>query len=320
LTSKTNPPNDKVALSVVIPLYNEQASLRELYQEIRRICEEKHLVWEIVFVDDGSTDDSFQVLEDLHNSDPNVKALQFRQNVGKSEALSAGFQAASGKWIVTMDADLQDDPAEIPRLLEKLEPGYDVVSGWKKKRRDPISRRFLSRIYNRVTGWLTGLRIHDMNCGLKIYRQEVVRSLNIYGELHRYIPVLAHREGFRVGEIPVNHRARKYGRSKYGMSRIVKGLLDLITVLFLSRYTRRPLHLFGALGLLFTLAGGGITLYLVILRITRMVYLSNRPLLFIGVLLIIVGIQFVSIGLLGEMITRSHASGHIFKIRKSLGV
>ena len=307
-------------LSIVVPLYNERESLPELHEEICRVCEGMDVSFEVLYVDDGSTDDSFHVLEAMQGRDPRIKVLQFRKNCGKADALSAGFSAAKGEMIVTMDADLQDDPAEIPRLVEKLNEGYDLVSGWKKKRKDPLSKTVPSRLFNRVTALFTGIPIHDFNCGLKIYRREVVQFLHVYGELYRYIPVLAKWEGFRIGEIQVHHRPRKYGKTKYGFSRLLNGFLDLITVMFLSKYTKRPLHLFGLFGLFSFLSGSGITIYLVILRITKATYLSNRPLLFIGVLLVILGIQFISIGLLGEMIARSYTPDHRYSIRRTLGV
>jgi glycosyltransferase involved in cell wall biosynthesis len=316
---KMSKKND-LLLSVVVPLYNETESLNELHSQICKACEVAGIKFETIYVDDGSTDNSFEVLEEIHRKDTRTKVLQLRKNFGKSEALSAGFSVAEGKLIVTMDADLQDDPSEISSLITKLNEGYDLVSGWKKHRKDPLSKKLPSKLFNRVTSFLTGLRIHDFNCGLKIYRKEVTESVKVYGELHRYIPALAKWEGFRVGEIPVNHRHRKYSKTKFGFSRFTYGFLDLITVMFLSRYTKRPLHLFGLIGLLSSLSGTAITLYLVILRITKTIYLSNRPLLFIGVLLLILGIQFVSIGLLGEMITRSNASGHRYAIRRTLGV
>jgi len=308
-----------ILLSVVVPLYNEAESIPELYSQICAVCEKNKTPFEIIYVDDGSTDNSFNILKEIHRKDPRTKIIQFRKNFGKSEALAAGFLAAAGEMVVTMDADLQDDPAEIPELIKKLNQGYDLVSGWKKKRKDPLSKKIPSRLFNFVTSLMTGIRIHDFNCGLKIYRQEVVKSVDVYGELHRYIPALAKLKGFRVGEIPVNHRPRKYGKSKYGFSRFFNGFFDLITVMFLSKYMKRPLHLFGLMGLFFTLIGTGITIYLIILRITKTAYLSNRPLLFIGVLLVIVGIQFTSIGLLGEMLTRSHTSNRTYSIRHYLG-
>ena len=310
----------KTALSIVIPLYNEMESLKELHNEICRVCEDSNIPFEVIYIDDGSTDGSFKVLEQIHEGDPRTKIIQLRKNFGKSDALSAGFSHAKGEMVVTMDADLQDDPNEIPKLMAKLDEGYDLISGWKRKRRDPLSKRLPSKFFNRVTSLLTGIRIHDFNCGLKIYRRETVESVNVYGELHRYIPALAKWEGFRIGEIEVNHRVRKYGKTKYGLSRFFRGALDLITVMFLSRYTKRPLHLFGLIGLCSTLCGFGITIYLLILRVMGATWLSNRPLLYIGVLLLIVGIQFISIGLLGEMITQSHTANHKYSIRRTLGV
>ncbi|MBN2414761.1 glycosyltransferase family 2 protein [bacterium] len=315
----TSDPDAPVALSVVIPLYNEEESLPHLQQEIANVCAEHGITWEVIYVDDGSSDSSFSVLEKMHQRDSRIKVLQFRSNCGKSDALSAGFKEAAGRYVITMDADLQDDPHEIPRLIARLEEGFDLVSGWKKKRRDPVSKRWPSKFFNRVTGLLSGVRLHDFNCGLKIYRNEVVKTVHVYGELHRYIPVLAALEGFRVGELVVNHRPRQFGRTKFGAARFFRGPLDLITVLFLSKYMRRPLHLFGGLGFVVSLAGLGITAYLVVMRVVKQSYLSNRPILFIGVLLTIVGIQFISLGLLGEMLTKMNASRHIYSIRKKLG-
>jgi len=314
-TSDTN----TMDLSIVIPLYNEVESLRELHGEICRACEGMRSSFEVIYVDDASTDGSFGVLEAIHTEDPRARVIQFRRNCGKSEALAAGFAVVRGKMVVTMDADLQDDPAEIPNLVKKMEEGFDLVSGWKKHRRDPLSKRFPSRVWNRMTAMMTRVKIHDFNCGLKIYRCEVVETLDVYGEMHRYMPALAQWAGFQVGEIPVNHRPRKFGKTKFGSSRFIKGILDLITVVFLSRYVRRPLHIFGIVGLLSCLTGGAITGYLVVLRILKVSYLSNRPLLFVGVLLLIVGVQFISLGLLGEMITRSQAKTHNYAIRRTLG-
>jgi glycosyltransferase involved in cell wall biosynthesis len=306
-------------VSVVVPLYNERESLPELHGEIRAACRRAGMRFEAVYVDDGSTDGSYEVLEGLRRTDKTVKIIQFRRNFGKSEALAAGFAAASGDFVVTMDADLQDDPSEIPALIAKLNEGWDLVSGWKKSRRDPISKRWPSKFFNRTTSLLVGLRLHDYNCGLKAYRAEVVKTVKVYGELHRYIPALAKWEGFRVTERIVNHRPRRYGKTKFGMSRFMNGMLDLITVVFLGKYTRRPLHLFGSMGLVFSLAGAGITLTFVALRITHALFLSRRPLFFLGIMLLIIGIQFVSIGLLGEMITRSNASDRRNTVRRSIG-
>jgi glycosyltransferase involved in cell wall biosynthesis len=307
-------------LSVVVPLFNEAESLEELHSEIRSVCDRNRIPFEVLYVDDGSTDGSFEVLEKIHRGDPRAKAVQFRRNCGKSEALAAGFRLAQGDVVVTMDADLQDDPAEIPGLLAKLDQGYDLVSGWKKTRRDPLSKRLPSKFFNRTTSLLTGIRLHDFNCGLKAYRREAAKTIQVYGELHRYIPALAKWHGFRISELEVNHRPRKFGKTKFGASRYLTGMLDLITVMFLGKFTRRPLHLFGSIGLLFSLTGGAVTLYLIILRVTHRIFLSNRPLLFIGIVFLILGIQFVSIGLLGEMITRSGASEHRSPVNRSIGM
>jgi glycosyltransferase involved in cell wall biosynthesis len=231
--------------------------------------------------------------------------VRLRRNFGKAAALQAGFEAAAGDVVVTIDGDLQDDPAEIPRLLAKLDEGFDLVSGWKTRRRDPLSRRLLSRLFNAVTGRLSGLRLHDLNCGLKAYRAEVVRGLRIYGELHRFIPVLAHYRGFRVAELPVNHRPREHGRSRYGMERYLRGFLDLLTVTFMGRYRHRPLHLFGGFGLVLGGAGSLVLLYLTVVKLAGEA-IGHRPLLTLGVLLVVVGMQFLSLGLLSELITSHH--------------
>lgn len=312
--------SQKTVLSIVIPLYNEMESLKELHNEICRVCEDRNILFEVIYIDDGSTDGSFKVLEQIHEGDPRTKIIQLRKNFGKSDALSAGFSHAKGEMVVTMDADLQDDPNEIPKLMTKLDEGYDLISGWKRKRRDPLSKRLPSLFFNFVTSKFTRLHIHDFNCGLKIYRREVIESISVYGELHRYIPALAKWEGFRIGEIEVNHRARKHGKTKYGLSRFIRVPLDLITVWFLSRYTNRPLHLFGPIGLILTLIGSGITIYLLILRLMKATWLTNRPLFYISLILIILGFQFISIGLLGEMITQSHTANHKYSIRRTLGV
>ncbi len=306
-------------LSVVIPLYNEEESVAELYAQISAVVEREGLDTEIIFIDDGSTDDSFEVLCALREQDPRVRVCQFRRNYGKSAALAEGFARARGAYVVTMDADLQDDPEEIPHLIAKLEQGFDLISGWKKKRYDPFIKRVTSKLFNFVTRTLTGVNLHDMNCGLKIYRNEVVKNVQIYGQRHRFIPVLAVQNGFRVGELVVTHHARKYGVSKFGPSRFLNGFLDLITLIFLSRYVKRPLHFFGGVGMMLLFIGFLISLDLTIERIFFQRYLTNRPLLFLGVLLIIVGTQFISIGLIGEMFAESRAENRQYKIRASLG-
>jgi glycosyltransferase involved in cell wall biosynthesis len=302
-------------ISVVIPLYNEEESLRELHQQLRSALGRMNARYELLFVDDGSTDRSFNVLRDLKRSDKHVRIIRFRRNYGKSAALSVGFDKAQGNIVFTMDADLQDDPAEFPALKRRLEEGFDLISGWKRKRRDPITKTLPSRFFNFVTRLLTGIRIHDFNCGLKAYRRDVVKSVKVYGELHRYIPVLAHWEGFRIGELAVQHRPRRYGKTKFGFGRFWKGFLDLLTALFTTRYLRRPLHLFGFWGLVSALAGVFIVAWLSIEKVLLGTALGNRPLFLIGILLLIVGIQFISIGLLGEMISRTRTADTEYSIR-----
>jgi glycosyltransferase involved in cell wall biosynthesis len=295
----------KIDISVVIPLYNEEQSLMPLSLSIRDALDRMNSTYEVIFVDDGSTDNSLKVLKDIHRKNRRYKFISFRKNYGKSAALSVGFQHALGRIIVTMDADLQDDPNEIPRLLEKIASGYDLVNGWKRKRHDPISKTIPSRLFNFTTSILTGIRLRDFNSGLKAYRREVVQDIKVYGEMHRFLPVLATWAGYRVAEIPVIHHPRKYGKTKFGLSRFWHGLLDLVTVLFTTRYGKRPLHFFGVLGLVAFLAGFIIDLEIVIEKLLWKTAISNRPLFLVGVLLIIVGVQIVSIGLLGEMITRN---------------
>jgi glycosyltransferase involved in cell wall biosynthesis len=292
-------------ISIVIPLHNEERSIALLYEELQAALDPIAEEWEAVFVDDGSVDGSFAALTRLHDANENVRVVRLRRNFGKAAALAAGFGQARGETVVTIDADLQDDPAEIPRLLVKLDEGFDLVSGWKTRRRDPLRRRVLSRIFNWVTGRVSGLRLHDMNCGLKAYRAEVVRGMPLYGELHRFIPVLAQYRGFRVAELPVNHRPREHGRSRYGVERYIRGFLDLLTVSFIGRYRHRPLHLFGGLGLILGLLGVAILVYLTVVKALGHA-IGERPLLTLGVLLVVVGLQFFSLGLISEMLTSQH--------------
>jgi glycosyltransferase involved in cell wall biosynthesis len=289
-------------ISVVVPLFNEAATLRPLYAELCGALDPLGLPWEVVFVDDGSTDRSYAELTYLHAESENVRVVRLRRNFGKAAALTAGFLEASGHTIVTMDADLQDDPAEIPRLLARLDDGFDVVSGWKAERHDPLSRRLFSKVFNGTIRLLSGVRLHDVNCGLKAYRAEVTRDVRIYGELHRFLPVLAHYRGYGVAELPVNHRPRRHGRSRYGIERYLRAFLDLLTVSFIERYRYRPLHLFGNLGLMLAAVGGTILAYLTVLKIGG-AGIGQRPLLLLGVLLVVVGIQLLSLGLVGEMLT-----------------
>lgn len=288
-------------LSIVVPLYNEEQNLGPLHSELTEVLRKLGRAYEIILVNDGSTDGSVAVLEELAMTDPAVKVLHLRRNFGKAVALSAGFQEARGNIIVTLDADLQDNPVEIPKFVAGIESGYDLVSGWKYIRRDPLSKTLPSRIFNKVVSLTTGLPLHDFNCGFKAYSRNLVDSLRIYGELHRYIPALAHGEGFRVTEIKVDHRPRKFGRSKYGWERYIRGFLDLLTVLFIIRYTKKPLHLFGSVGLLLMVLGFGINAYLAVLWMLGNA-IGHRPLLSLGILLMVLGVQFVSTGLLGEML------------------
>ncbi|TMJ94294.1 MAG: glycosyltransferase family 2 protein [Actinobacteria bacterium] len=292
-------------ISVVIPVYDEARSVELLYDELRSALEPLDQEWEAIFVDDGSTDGTFAALTRLHNRESNLRVVRLRRNFGKATALVAGFDQVRGDTVVTIDGDLQDDPAEIPRLLAKLDEGFDLVSGWKAHRRDPVARRLLSRLFNWVTSRFSGVRLHDMNCGLKAYRAEVVHGLRLYGELHRFIPVLAHYRGFRIAELPVHHRPREHGRSRYGPERYLRGFLDLLTVSFIGRYRHRPLHLFGGLGLALATVGIGILVYLTVDKALGHA-IGGRPLLTLGVLLVVVGMQFFSLGLISEMITSHH--------------
>ncbi|MDY0318711.1 MAG: glycosyltransferase family 2 protein [Candidatus Cloacimonadaceae bacterium] len=287
-------------LSFVIPVLNEADTLVTLYKEI--LANLAGRSYEIIFVDDGSTDASFRTMQELAAQDACVKVIKFRRNFGKATALQKGFELASGDVVFTMDADLQDNPVEIPAFLAKLDEGYDLVSGWKKKRHDPLHKRLPSKIFNSVTATTFKLKLKDYNCGFKAYRKPVVKELSLYGEMHRYIPALAHSLGFKVGEIPVQHRAREFGYSKYGFERYLRGFFDLMTVKMVTQYVKSPLYLFGRIGLLSSLLGTIITLYLIALKVFMGMPLSNRPLLLIGILMILGGLQFISLGLISELI------------------
>jgi glycosyltransferase involved in cell wall biosynthesis len=292
-------------LSVVVPVHNEERNVAPLLAELAGVLDGLEDGWEAVFVDDGSTDGTFGALTRLHAERDNVRVVRLRRNFGKAAALAAGFEHSRGDVVVTIDGDGQDDPAEIPRLLAKLDEGFDLVSGWKTRRRDPLARRLLSRVFNATASWVSGLRLHDVNCGLKAYRAEVAHGLNLYGELHRFLPVLAHQEGYRVAELPVNHRPRLHGRSRYGIERYLRGFLDLLTVSFMGRYRHRPLHLFGGLGLVLGFVGLGILVYLTVVKLSGEA-IGHRPLLTLGVLLVVVGMQFFSLGLISELLTSQH--------------
>jgi len=294
----------RMDLTVVVPCFDEAESLSELYQQLTAILQKGGWHFEILFVDDGSTDFSQRILEELCFKDPRVGVITFRRNFGKAAALDAGFREARGNVVVTLDADLQDQPSEIPRLVERLGEGFDLVSGWKRGRKDPLTKTIPSAIFNATVRLVSRLQLRDLNSGLKAYRGEVVEGLHLYGEMHRFIPVLAHWQGFLVTEIPVEHRPRRFGRSKYGVARLGKGFFDLLTVMLNTRFHARPLHLFGWVGA--TIGGVGMLslVYLVVLWFLDRGPIGNRPLLLFGALMVMVGIQLVSTGLLGELITR----------------
>jgi glycosyltransferase involved in cell wall biosynthesis len=310
--------SSRTFVTVIVPLLNEEESLRELAEQLKNSLQRITQSYEVLFIDDGSTDGSFKVLREINARNRRMKAVRFRRNYGKSAAIMVGFQKAQGEYVITMDADLQDDPAEIPNLIKELRGGLDVVSGWKKKRRDPLTKRIPSKFFNFVTGLTTGIKIHDFNCGLKGYKRDVVKSVNVYGELHRYIPALAHWLGFRIGEIPVNHRPRKFGKTKFGMGRFFRGFLDLLTLIFTTRFATRPLHLFGGLGIISTICGFGMGAYLAYLKLFNGISLSNRPLFMVSLIMIILGVQFVSIGLMGELITKGQQSEKDYAIREEI--
>jgi glycosyltransferase involved in cell wall biosynthesis len=317
-------------LSIVIPVYNEADSLRELHGEIGRVCSERNIDAEIIFVDDGSTDAAWRILTELAAQDARVRAIRFRRNFGKSAALSAGMQAASGEFVCMLDADLQDDPAEIPAFLDKLGAGFDVVNGWKRLRHDPWHKVYPSRVFNSLVGRLTGLTLHDHNCGLKCFRREVIGEIRLYGELHRFIPVLAHARGFKVTELEVHHRPRKFGHSKYGVRRFLRGFLDLLTVTFLTGYGQRPQHMLGALGLaFFGLGACGLAFLAVVWLLTNLpphldfAPIGPRPLLAYSIASLLLGGQLLSLGLLAELIvayTGRDASHYSIAERKNLSV
>jgi glycosyltransferase involved in cell wall biosynthesis len=292
-------------LSIVVPVFEEEESLHELSDAIRAVCEEAGYSFEVWLVDDGSRDASWAAIRELNERDPRFAGIRFRRNYGKSAALAVGFQRARGRYVVTMDADLQDDPAEVPALVGMLQDGYDLVSGWKQVRQDPLNKTIPSRFFNMITRKMSGLPLHDFNCGLKAYRRDVVKNVRVYGELHRYIPLLAKWEGYtRITERPVRHRARKYGRTKFGLERYIRGFLDLITVLFITRFAARPMHFFGTIGTIAFLGGFLISLWISIDKLAFGHPIGDRPLLLLGVMLILLGAQMFTTGLLGEMIIR----------------
>jgi glycosyltransferase involved in cell wall biosynthesis len=293
--------NEHPDVSIVVPLYNEVESLPHLKPAIDSVLEREDISAQLIFVDDGSQDGSYDLLQQFMDVDDRVTVIRFRRNQGKSAALAAGFEVVTGKYVITMDADLQDDPKEIPNLIARVEAGFDMVSGWKKKRHDPISKTIPSKFFNGVARLSSGIKIHDFNCGLKIYRKEVVETFELYGELHRFIPILAKSQGWEVGELVVQHHPRKWGRTKFGFARFLHGFLDLLTVLFLVRFAARPMHLFGAVGMLFGIVGFGVLTNLTVEWFLG-TPIGDRPIFFLGILLLIVGVQFFSMGLIGEQI------------------
>lgn len=303
-------------LSVVVPLLDEEESLPELYERIREALDGR-IGYEVIMVDDGSEDGSWEVIRDLAGRFEEVRGVRLQRNYGKSTALQTGFDESRGRYVVTMDADLQDDPREIPEMVARLEEGCELVSGWKKKRHDPLSKTIPSRFFNKVTAWVTGIGLHDFNCGLKAYRREVVEHLHLYGELHRYIPFLAKLEGFnRIDEQVVRHHPRKYGTTKFGFSRFMNGFLDLLTLIFVRNYLQRPMHFFGALGFVFLVGGGVINAWLAVEKIFYGENLGDRPLLLLGVMLMVLGAQFFSIGFLGELIQKGNEKKQSPNIRE----
>jgi glycosyltransferase involved in cell wall biosynthesis len=306
-------------ISIVVPLYNEVDSLEELYSEISNAL--SGYKFEVIFSDDGSTDGSWDVIQRLSDKHKHVKGIRLQRNYGKSTAMQAGFEATTGVYVVTMDADLQDDPNEIPDMIDMLDGGLDMVSGWKKVRHDPLSKTIPSRFFNAVTRWVTGIKLHDFNCGLKAYKKEVVDNIYLYGEMHRYVPLLAKREGYsQIGEKVVTHHPRKFGKTKFGLSRFMNGFLDLLTLLFMNHYMQRPMHLFGTLGVIMLFTGTVINLYLAYIKIMLDQPLANRPLLFLGILLLLLGVQFFSIGFLGELINRGQVKQELPNIREKIGI
>lgn len=311
-------------ISIVVPLYNEEESLPELVEWIERVCTEHGYAHEVIMVDDGSTDNSWNVVEQLALQYPAVRGIKFQRNYGKSAALNEGFKAAQGHVVITMDADLQDSPDEIPELYRMVTvDGFDLVSGWKKVRYDnAITKNLPSKLYNAVNRRISGIKLHDMNCGLKAYRKKVVKSIEVYGEMHRFIPVLAKSAGFRkIGEKVVVHRARKYGYSKFGWERFINGFLDLLSVQFVSRFGKKPMHFFGLWGTLMFLIGFGITLYLIIAKLANMdTYgLTNKPAFYLAMATAIIGVQFFLAGFVGDLVSRSAADRNHYLIEERLG-
>jgi len=307
------------SLSIIIPAYNESESLPPLLQEItREISNLRIESWEIIVVDDGSNDNTAEIVKEFYEKNSQIKLISFRRNEGKSLALQAGIDAANGEIIITMDADGQDDPMEISNFIKKLESGFDMVTGWKKERKDNFIKNSTSKFYNYFVNLLIKAKLHDSNCGFKAYRTEAAKTLHLYGELHRYIPALLEANGFSVTEIVVHHRKRKFGKTKFGPERFIKGALDLVTVLFITRFRYRPLHMFGGLGIIFSSVGVVIGIYLSYLRLVMGEKIGDRPLLLLGALFLIIGIQITMTGLIGELITSTQKEVQRYQVKKEL--
>lgn len=320
---KLNNIKAEMDLTIVVPLFNEEESLPELADWISRVCREAHLSYEVIFVDDGSSDKSWKVVENISKSNSCFKGIKFRRNYGKSAALNKGFEAALGDVVITMDADLQDSPDEIPGLYKMIrEEGFDLVSGWKKKRHDPFGKTFPSKFFNWTTRRISKIKLHDFNCGLKAYRNEVIKNIEVYGEMHRYIPVIAKWAGFnKIGEKVVEHRARKYGVTKFGMERLIKGYLDLLSITFISKFGKRPMHLFGSLGTLIFIAGFIIGVYLTVEKLFFGIYkMTDRPLFYFGLLAMVLGVQLFLTGFLTEMVSRNSPDRNVYKIQEKIGL
>ena len=310
-------------VSIVVPLYNEEESLPELCAWIERVVTDNSLTYEVILIDDGSTDESWTKVEELSHSNPNIKGIRFRRNYGKSAALNEGFKAAKGEVVITMDADMQDSPDEIPGLRNMIiNEKYDLVSGWKKKRFDPITKTIPTKFFNSVTSWSSGIELHDFNCGLKAYRKKVIKSIEVYGEMHRYIPVIAKWAGFRkIGEKVVEHRARKYGNTKFGWERFINGFLDLTTITFVSKFGKRPMHFFGLYGTLCFLIGLGMSIYLIISKFISVEFgLTNKPGFYIALTAMIIGMQLFLAGFIAELIARNSSERNSYLIESKIGL
>jgi glycosyltransferase involved in cell wall biosynthesis len=306
--SKNN--NEKLELSIVIPVYNEEENIEPLYTSLESVLANLGKSYEVILIDDGSKDNTYKKLLDIHNKNKNFKIIKFRRNFGQTPAMRAGFDYARGKIVITIDADLQNDPEDIPKLIQKMDEGYDIVSGWRINRKDKmVSRRFPSIVANKIISSLFGIRLHDYGCTLKAYRKEVLDNIELYGEMHRYIPAIASWMGIKVAEIPVNHKARKFGKAKYGISRTLRVILDIITIKFLLTYSKKPMQIFGLVGIFTSFVGLVITIYLIIMRLFFNTPLSTRPLFILSIFMIFIGIQLITMGLLGEVMMRTYHEG-----------